>query len=202
MIRKSHLTAFMAALLVFSVATTAYAALTFSSTTITSDSSLTLTTAAGNGVLFNSATSTDSMYIGGVAQFTAATASATSVVIGADVSLFRSAANTLTVQGRLATISLANGETIGNATDNNIFVNATSVSLATSTATTTRSVFISAPAGTATTTLSLGGKEGSIGNCIEMYREGNSYRMFLTASSGMQTVAGIGLKVEAGSCRD
>ncbi len=45
-----------------------------------------------------SATTTDSLYVGGLSQFTGATASATALVIGNDISLYRSAANMLTIQ--------------------------------------------------------------------------------------------------------
>ncbi len=157
------------------------------------------------GVTPNAATTTDSLYVGGVLQHTAGTASATALVIGNDVPLFRNAANQLRLQG---TLSVSDGVTPNAATTTDslrvggIAQIVSFTSLATTSATTTRSLLVGAPAGTATTTLSFGNVSGSKGNCIEMSREGTSYRMFLTASSGMQTVAGVGLQVEAGSCRD
>src|SRR3989344_6058666 len=48
------------------------------------------------------ATCSDSFYAAGVVQFTGATASATSLVIGNDVSIFRSAVNRLTMQGGMS----------------------------------------------------------------------------------------------------
>lgn len=149
------------------------------------------------------ATTTDSLYVGGLLQHTGGTASATALVIGADVPLFRNAANTLRLQGKL---SLSDNILSATTTDSlsvggRALLNSYT-SVATTSATTTRSLLVGAAAGTATTTLSFGNVSGSTGSCIEMHREGTSYRMFLTASSGMQTVAGVGLKVEAGSCRD
>ena len=93
-------------------ATAASATLTLDATSITSDAAMTLTTASGSnvtvtrGVGFASATSTDSLYVGGLTQLTAATASGTALVIGGDVPLFRSAANTMTLQG---TLTVTNG---------------------------------------------------------------------------------------------
>src|SRR3989344_367174 len=182
-----------AVLTVLICSTIAYAALTFEATTITSDAALTLTTASGSnvavtrGISFNSATSTDSLYIGGLTQLTGATASGTALVICNDVPLFRSAANTLKIQGILA---LKNSETIGNTTDANIFVNATGVSIATTSATTTRSMFVSAPAGTATTTIEVSGPEGSRGACLELWQENVSYRVYVIATSTDVTMSG------------
>src|SRR3989344_593540 len=80
---------------------------------------------------FLAATSSDSLYVAGVAQFTGATASGTALVIGGSVPLFASADNTLTIQGTLA---LKNGETIGNSTNNVVFINSISTVVATDTA--------------------------------------------------------------------
>ncbi|MDP3993771.1 MAG: hypothetical protein Q8P75_02195, partial [bacterium] len=71
---------------------------------------------SAGGLNFNSATSTDSMYIGGLAEFTGATASSTGLVIGGDTTIFRSAANSITLQAATTTAStvfLVGSETNG-----------------------------------------------------------------------------------------
>ena len=90
---------------------------------------------------------------------------------------------------------LANSETVGNATNNNVFVNSTGISLATSTATTTNGVWVGAQAGKATSTLIIGG--GNTGDatanpgCIELWREGSPYKIEINAT-GDGVTAGIG----------
>lgn len=98
--------------------------------------------------------------------------------------------------------TLGNGETIANVTNNNIYINATGISLATSTATTTNGVWIGAQGGNSTSTLILGSggsagqdNTGPKGACIEMWREGLAYRLYINA-------AGDDVKVEAGRCKD
>ena len=162
------------------------------------------------GGSFNAATTTDSLYVGGLTQLTGATASATALVIGGAMPVFRSAANTLTVQGGLTltnsgaltvagTITLATGETIGNSTNNNIFVGANTVSLATTTATTTGSVWVSGKGGITTTTLQINGNiVGNVGgatrgSCLQLWQEDVTYRIYI--------VEGNALKVEAGNCQ-
>lgn len=100
------------------------------------------------------------------------------------------------------TITLANNETIANATNDNIYINSTGISLATSTATTTNGVWIGAQGGNSTSTLILGaggsaGQDniGPKGACIEMWREGLVYRIYIKSS-------GDDVKVEAGRCKD
>ncbi len=252
----------LAVLAVFTIllsASATYAALTFDATTVTSDSSITLTTASGSNVavtrgltansatttdslsigglttftgatasgtamvigsdvvLFRnaanqlriqgklslannilSATTTDSLYVGGLDQHTAATASATALVIGADVPVYRSSANTLTLQGILA---LQNAETIGNSTNNVVFVNATTAALATSSATTTPGAWVSRQASTASTTvLQIGGQDVAGGpenskSCIQMWRGNKAYKVYING-------AGNGVVVAAGACND
>ena len=256
-------------------ASIAYAALTFDATTVTSDAALTLTTAVGSnvvvtrGITFNAATSTDSLYVGGLLQHTGGTASATALVIGNDVPLFRNAANqlrlqgilsvrdggtfnaattsdslyigglmqhtggtasatalviggdfpifrssanTLTMQGSLTltnsgaltvagNVILANAETIGNSTNDVVFVNSTTVTLASTTPTTTPGVWVSTQAGTASTSvLQIGGMDeaGEINtkdSCIQMWRGNKSYRVYLNGATGA-----AGVQVEAGTC--
>ena len=156
------------------------------------------------GVVANQATSSDSLYVAGVAQFTGSTASGTAVVIGGDVPLFRSAANTLTIQG---TIALQNGETFGNSTNDVVFLNTTTFSVATNTATTTPGLWVSQQAGSAsTTTLIIGGGDELTENpaadgCIQLWRNrtgeatGKFYKVYVNS-------AGTGLVVAAGTCRD
>ncbi|MBI4050151.1 MAG: hypothetical protein HY398_01745, partial [Candidatus Doudnabacteria bacterium] len=55
------------------------------------------------GLTFNAATTTDSLYIGGLTQLSGATASSTGLVFGGDVNIFRSAANTLNFQSSSTT---------------------------------------------------------------------------------------------------
>src|SRR3989344_1608190 len=182
-----------------------HAALTFTSTAVTSDGAITLTTGAVStavtvtyGINANAATTTDSLYVGGVLQHTGGTASGTALVIGGDGPGFRSAANTLKVQG---TIALQNSETIGNSTNNVVFVNSTSVVAATSSATTTPGLWVSKQAGTAsTTTLQIGGMDEngethSGKSCIQMWRGNRPSKVYLDA-------AGTALVVAVGTCSD
>jgi len=166
-----------------------------------------------NGGTFNAATTTDSLYVGGLTQLTGATASGTALVIGNDIPLFRSAANVLTLQAGLTltnsgaltvagNISLQSGETIGNSTDGNVFINTSGLSVATSTATTTRSLYVSAPAGTATSSISVSGAKGSRGACLELHQENVSYRLYVSASTTAVSSNGFILQVEPGSCVD
>ena len=101
-----------------------------------------------------------------------------------------------------STVTLQNAETIGNATDGNVFIAATTLSVATTTASTTAgSLWVAAPAGTATATVQIGGNRtgevggGTLGSCIQMWREGLAYRITIND-------AGTGVIVTAGSCRD
>jgi len=193
---------------VFSVLLTvsiAHAALTFTATTVTSDGAITLTTDAEAtevtityGLAANAATTTDSLYVGGVTQLTAATASATALVIGNDFPIFRSAANTLKLQGTLA---LENSETIGNSTNNVVFVNSTTVGVATSSATTTPGLWVSKQASSASTTqLQIGGGATAPDtnlnkSCITMWRGNRPSRVWLND-------VGTALIVEVGKCGD
>src|SRR3989344_5032332 len=138
------------------------------------------------GGSFNATTTTDSLYVGGLTQLTGATASATALVIS----------GALTVAG---TITLATGETIGNSTNNNIFVGANTVSLATTTATTTGSVWVSGKGGITTTTLQINGNivgnagGATRGSCLQLWQEDVIYRIYVVETNA--------LKVEAGTCQ-
>lgn len=116
-------------------------------------------------------------------------------------------AGALTVNGSGLTVSggsltLQNSGVIGNSTANNIFVTATTISIATSSASTTAgSLWVAAPALTTTTTINIGGNKtagdaGSAtrGSCIQMWQENVAYKIYVTA--------GNALVVQAGSCRD
>lgn len=107
-------------------------------------------------------------------------------------------------------ITLQNDETIGNATDGNVFLAATTFSVATTTASTTAgALWVAAPAGTSTTTVQINGnangEPGSAtkGSCIQLWREGVAYKMYLAASSTPEdAVDAVFLRVTTGSCRD
>lgn len=183
----------------------AHAALTFTATTVTSDGVITLTSGAAanavtvtNGFAANSATTTDSLSVGGRTTLTGATASATALVIGNDFPIFRSAANTLKLQGTLA---LENSETVGNSTNNVVFVNSTTMGVATDTATTTPGLWVSRQASSASTTvLQIGGMDelGETNNsksCIQMWRAGRPSKVYVNS-------AGTGLVVAVGTCGD
>lgn len=107
--------------------------------------------------------------------------------------------STLSLGGSL---TLQNSEVIGNSTDTNVFIQATTISIATSTASTTAgSLWVAAPAGTATATVQIGGNRagevgaGTVGSCIQMWRENVAYKVYIDT-------VGTGLKVIAGTCRD
>lgn len=114
---------------------------------------------------------------------------------------------TLTLGGNLI---LENGETIGNSTNDVIFLNGATLALATSTASTTAgSVWVSGVTGTATTTLQIGGND-TVGealnaandSCMQLWRDGAVYRVYLNASTTDVTTSGIILVVQPGVCRD
>lgn len=104
---------------------------------------------------------------------------------------------------------LENGETIRNGTNNVVSLEGTTIAVATTSASTTAgSLWVAAPAGTATSSVQLGGNitgatgSGTKGSCIQMWREGVLYRMFLSTTTTNLTVDGTFLKIETGSCRD
>lgn len=152
-------------------------------------------TVVGTAYFTGIATSSDGVWVGSAG-------SANNVnMLGGDLYVQNDAEvdGTLYLSGSL---TLANGETIGNTTDVNVFINSKSVSLATSTATTTAGVWIGGPATTATSTLILGqgGSDGQTGtgprgSCIEMWREGLAYRIYVNTAAGT-------LAVEPGRCKD
>ncbi|MDZ4243488.1 MAG: hypothetical protein U1C57_00080 [Candidatus Doudnabacteria bacterium] len=96
-------------------------------------------------------------------------------------------------------ITLENSETLGNATNNNIFLGANTISLATTTATTTGSVWVSAKGGITTTTLQVNGNiEGNAGgatrgSCLQLWQEDVIYRIYVVEANA--------LMVEAGTCQ-
>jgi hypothetical protein len=103
-------------------------------------------------------------------------------------------------------IVLQNAEAIGNATDGNIFLQGTTVSIATSTASTTAgALWVAAPATTATTTVQINGNRNgeagaaTAGSCIQMWQENLAFRAYISATS---TDLGYYLRVEQGSCND
>jgi hypothetical protein len=104
-----------------------------------------------------------------------------------DGSLYLS--NTLTLQG---------GETIGNVTNNNIFLNATGVSMATTTATTTPGIWVAAPAGNTTSTVVIGhggATYGELEGCLELWKDGNPYKIYIDVDA-------TDIKVAEGRCKD
>ena len=96
-------------------------------------------------------------------------------------------------------ITLENSETLGNATNNNIFLGANTISLATTTATTTGSVWVSGKGGITTTTLQVNGNivgnagGATRGSCLQLWPEDVIYSIYVVETNA--------LKVEAGSCQ-
>src|SRR3989344_4643067 len=86
-------------------------------------------------------------------------------------------------------ITLENSETLGNATNNNIFLGANTISLATTTATTTGSVWVSGKGGITTTTLQVNGNivgnagGATRGSCLQLWQEDVIYRIYVVETN-------------------
>lgn len=192
--------------------------------TLTVDTTSTLTgvvTTGGDVIIGADATVTDVLVVGastvvfelptstltviGSAHFTGTATTSDAIWIGAGGTAdnINLAGGDLYVQNDVeidGTIYLTQGETIANATNNNITFSGTAMSMNTTTVTTTAgSIWVSAPAGTATSSVILGGGEAGDttvnDGCLELWREDTPWRIYVSSTDYY-------LAVEPGRCHD